>query len=42
VAEEEPTAQTAALAATAASEGSVGMEGDWKSDTCGIGEKRAE
>jgi hypothetical protein len=48
VAEVEPTARTATLMAatvaklTAASEGSVGLAGDWKSDTCGRGEKRAE
>jgi hypothetical protein len=44
VAEVEPVARTVALtvAATAAFEGSVGLAGDWKSDTCGRGEKRAE
>jgi hypothetical protein len=43
----EPAARTAALTDTAeggtlVDSGSVGVAGDWKSDTCGRGEKRAE
>jgi hypothetical protein len=45
--EEEPAAWTATLTDTAeggtlVDSGSVGLTGDWKSDTCGRGEKRAE